>query len=87
MEDMNDNLPTEWKRYYMSHSQYFYSAKEETNFKELGIDMDFNIPMRLTQLVCASNMENARQAVKSQLEKSGKFIVTMCRIDYLIVGE
>jgi ribulose 1,5-bisphosphate synthetase/thiazole synthase len=48
--------------------------------------MDFNIPMKLTQLVCASNMENAKQAVKNQLEKSGKFIMTMCRIDYLIVG-
>lgn len=92
MEDTNDNLPTEGKRYYMSHSEYFYSDKEKDKiYGGLPISMrneiNFKEPMKLTQLVCASDMEKARKAVTSQLEKEGRFIVTMCRIDYLIVGD
>lgn len=87
MEDINDNLPTEGKRYYMSHSEYFYSKKEEDNLKGMNIKIDFYKTMELSQLVCASNVEKAREAIKNQLEKSGKYIVTKCRIDFLIVGE
>lgn len=87
MEDINDNLPTEGKRYYMSHSEYFYSKTKEAELIEEGWVINFQSPMKLSQLVCASNIENARKAIKNQLEKNGKYIVTICRIDYLIVGE
>lgn len=92
MEDINDNLPTDGKRYYMSHSEYFYSEKEKDRiYSSMPISMrneiNFSEPMKLSQLVCASNLEKAREAVKNQLEKDGRFIVTKCRIDFLIVGE
>ena len=92
MEDINDNLPTDGKRYYMSHSECFYSEKEKDRiYSSMPISMrneiNFSEPMKLSQLVCASNLEKAREAVKNQLEKDGRFIVTKCRIDFLIVGE
>jgi len=92
MEDLNDNLPTVGKKYYMSHSEYFYSEKEKDNiYASMPISIrngiNFSEPMKLTQLVCATNIEKARKAVRNQLEKEGKFIVTKCRIDFLIVGD
>lgn len=87
MEDIDDNLPTEGKRYYMSHSEFFYSDSEKEKLRKIASDINFYVPMTLSQLVCASNMENARKAVINQLEKEGRYLVTKCRIDYLIVGE
>jgi hypothetical protein len=84
MEDLQDNLPTAGKRYYMSHSQYTYTDKHpkviampELKYKSFDISM----------LVCASDMEKARIAVKNVLEREGRNIVTKCRIDYLVVGD
>jgi hypothetical protein len=87
MEDINDDLPTDGKRYYMSHSEYFYTDDFKNKLNERFPGHDFSIEMKLSQLVCASNIVNARKAVKYQLEKDEKYIVTKCRIDYLIVGE
>ncbi len=87
MEDINDNLPTEGKRYYLSHSEYVYSnsylMNQEKDFMERFKDETF----KLTQLVCASDLEKAQKAVTNQLEKDKKFLVLKCRIDYLIVGD
>jgi hypothetical protein len=92
MEDQEDNLPTDGKKYYMSHSEYFYSEKEKDNiYSDIPISMrnqiNFLDPMKLSQLVCASNRSEAKKAVLNQLNKEGKYIVTKCRIDYLIVGD
>jgi hypothetical protein len=92
MEDQEDNLPTDGKKYYMSHSEYFYSEKEKDNiYSGIPISMrnqiNFLDPMKLSQLVCASNRSEAKKAVLNQLNKEGKYIVTKCRIDYLIVGD
>lgn len=86
-EDINDNLSTKGKRYYMSHSEYVYTKEWQNKFIEMGKPFEFNEPIKLSQLVCATNMELARKAVTNQLEKSGEFLVLKCRIDYLIVGE
>jgi len=87
MEDILDNLLTEGKRYYMSHSEFFFSKNEEENMKKLGAKIDFSKPMKISQLVCASNIENAKTAVKASIEKSGQYVVAKCRIDFLIVGD
>ncbi|WP_179022039.1 hypothetical protein [Winogradskyella forsetii] len=87
MEDLNDNLSTKGKRYYMSHSEYVYTDKWRDKFKEMDKFFDFNEPIKLSQLVCATNIDLARKAVIRQLEKSGEFLVLKCRVDYLIVGE
>jgi len=87
MEDIKDNLPTEGKRYYLSHSEYVftksYLEEQGKEFEELFAKE----PLKMTQLVCASDMEKAREAVVNQLEKDKKFLVLKCRIDYLIVGD
>lgn len=75
------------KHYYLSHCEYFYSDSEQKKLSELGIKVDFNIPMKLTQLVSASDRDKARNAVKPHMERNNKYIVTRCRIDFLIVGE
>ena len=87
MEDVKDNLSTENKRYYMSHSEYLYSEKEQEKLKKIGVEIDFNKRIKLRQLVCATDMLNARAAVTSQLERNGEFLVLKCRIDYLIIGD
>lgn len=84
MEDINDNLPTEGKRYYMSHSEYTYSDKHPILIAMPGLKYE---TFEISMLVCASDMEKAREAVKNTLEKDDRNIVTKCRIDYLIVGE
>ena len=74
MEDLEDNLSTAGKKYYLSHSEYFYSDKEKDKICA-GMEIskrnkiDFLKPMKLTQLVCASDLEKAREAVTNQLEK------------------
>jgi len=78
-EDLEDNLPTKGKRYYMSHTDYAYKQDSE-EFKFVGGEI-----FSLDQLVCASNMENARKAVEKQLGDD-KMILGI-RIDYLIVGK
>jgi len=85
MEDFEDNISIDGKRFYMSHSEYFYSDEEKN--KITLTDMDFSKPMQITQLVCASNIENARKAVVNAIEKEGRFVVTKCRIDFLIIGD
>lgn len=84
MEDLEDNLPTEGKRYYMSHSEYTYSDKNP--MLQAMPQLKYHV-FDISMLVCATDMEKARKAVKSVLEKEGMNIVTKCRIDYLIVGE
>ncbi|MCV9934564.1 hypothetical protein OIU80_19965 [Flavobacterium sp. LS1R47] len=68
----------------MSHSEYSYSDKNPilTAMPSLKYE-SFQISM----LVCASDMEKAKTAVKKVLERDGMNIVTKCRIDYLIVGD
>ncbi len=85
MEDVNDNLPTEGKRYYMSHSEYFFTDeyREKNNIPDSMKYHEF----KLTQLVCATNQEKAREAVIRQLEGNKTYLVTKCRIDNLIVGD
>jgi hypothetical protein len=90
MEDLEDNLPTIGKRYYLSHSEYYYTDKAKKNILEYAPSFDIsylNEQKKLTQLVCASNLENARKAVTNQLEESGQYRVTRCRIDYLVIGD
>jgi len=80
MEDIEDNLPTEGKKYYMSHSDWVHN---ETN---VLFQFSHGATQTITQLVCASSRENARKAVTEALEKED-VTVLRCRIDYLIVGE
>lgn len=85
MEDFKDNLPTEGKRYYLSHSEYFL---REEYLKKMELPLSFmDDKITLTQLVCATNQEKAREAVLRQLEGNGVYMVTQCRIDNLVVGE
>ncbi len=87
MEDINDNLPTEGKKYYNSRTEYVFTDEYMKSVDE-GFYLKFkNELFKLDQLVCASNMENARKAVKDELEKSKQYLVLKCRIDYLIVGD
>jgi hypothetical protein len=80
MEDLNDNLPTEGKRYYLSHTEYVLT-KTNPSFDVLGGEV-----FKLTQLVCATNAENARKAIINQIEKNNNKLIIQCRVDYLIVG-
>lgn len=77
-QDFQDNLPTKGKRYYMSHVDYVFK-KDSIEFKMFGDEVQ-----KITQLVCASNMENARKAVEVSLGKNK--LILKNRIDYLIVG-
>lgn len=80
MEDEKDNLSTEGKRYYMSHSDWVHNKTNVLfQFSEGKIQT-------IDQLVCASNKENAKKAVIEALEKNDVTVVR-CRIDNLIIGE
>lgn len=79
MEDIHDNLPTIGKRYYMSHAEYQYKKDSEV-YKLIGDEVQ-----KISQLVCASNMENARRAVEKSLGDDKIFL--RIRIDYLIIGD
>jgi hypothetical protein len=88
MEDINDNLPTESKRYYLSHSEYVFRDEYIEAFpKKLQNKFKQKDVFKLTQLVCASNMKEARRAIIKQLELDGHNLVLKCRIDNLIVGD
>jgi O6-methylguanine-DNA--protein-cysteine methyltransferase len=80
MEDIQDNMPTEGKKWYMSHSDWVHN---ETN---VLFSFSHGKVQSISQLVCASNRENARKAVTAALE-ANDVTVLKCRIDYLIVGE
>lgn len=77
-EDFKDNLSTKGKRYYMSHVDFVY-REDSIEFKMFGKEIQ-----KISQLVCASNMENARKAVEVSLGKNKMILKN--RIDYLIVG-
>lgn len=77
-QDFDDNLPTKGKRYYMSHVDYVFK-ESSIEFRMFG-----NEVQKISQLVCATNMENARKAVEASLGDNK--IVLKNRIDYLVVG-
>ncbi|MDC7249841.1 MAG: hypothetical protein PQJ49_08005 [Sphaerochaetaceae bacterium] len=83
MEDIYDEMSHEGKKYYMSHTIFLYDL-EHPLFEMFG-----NHEQRVTQLVCASNMQNARDAVeKAILGDTGKHITFLqIRIDNPIVGD
>ena len=86
MEDIQDNLPTEGKRYYNSTTEYDFTDKY---LKELGEVFESKFKHELFvlgQLVCASNKDEARKAVIAQMDLSKNKLVLKCRIDNLIVG-
>lgn len=78
-EDFNDNLSTKGKRYYMSHVDFVYK-EDSIEHKMFGGEIQ-----KVSQLVCASNMESAREAVAMSLGANKLFL--KIRIDYLVVGK
>ena len=86
MEDLNDNMHTHGKRYYFSKCEWVYTEKYLKSLGE-GLKAKFTgVVFKDKFLVCASNRENAQQAVTNMLEKDGKNLVLKARIDNLIVG-
>lgn len=83
MEDYNDEKSHEGKKYYMSHATYMYN-KEHPLFQMFG-----NHENTVSQLVCASNRENARKAIEASiLGDTGKHITFLkIRIDNPVVGD
>ena len=77
MEDTTDSISHEGKRYYFAHTEYVYQDEELNDV--FGV-------LKLTQLVCASNMEKAKEAIQKQLEEEGKYLILKNRIDFPIVG-
>lgn len=78
MEDVKGELSCEGKKYYLAHTELMFKD-EEIRYK-VGI-------VKTTQLVCASTIENAKDAIKKQVEDDGKMFIMQNRIDNSIVGE
>lgn len=82
MEDFKDEMSHKGKKYYLSHVEWVYKDTSPL-FKMFGNDRQ-----KMTQLVCASDIEEAKKAVEDALMKSNgeDIVIIKNRIDHPIVG-